>query len=125
LLEGLADHLGEEQLYIYGDSGYPLKRHLITPHQGVNLTEQQISYNQIMSKMRVCVEWEFGELYEQFAFLAFKMNQKLLLQPVNKYFVVACILKNCQTCLYGCQISIYFNVSPPSVERYIKNDPDM
>lgn len=112
----------DEVFYLYGDSGYPLRRFLITPFQGGNLTEDQRQFNFLMSQMRICVEWEFGDLFEQFAFLDFKKNQKIYLQPLAKYMLVACILKNCKTCLHGNQTSMYFGIQPPNLESYIKND---
>lgn len=121
VLEHLSDRIGAENLYLYGDSGYPLRRHLITPHIGRNLTEEQQAFNTTMSKMRICVEWEFGELYENFAFLSYKKNQKLFLQPLGKYYIVSTILKNCMTCLYGCNTSTYFNCNPPTLEQYLEN----
>lgn len=122
LLQRLEDHLNAPDLYIYGDSGYPLKRHLITPYIGSNLTDEQREFNTTMSKLRICVEWEFGELFEQFAFLRYKFNQKIFLQPLKKYMFVSTILKNCQTCLYGSQTSIYFNIFPPTLESYLHNE---
>lgn len=114
--------IGADKLYLYGDSGYPLKGKLITPHLGANFTPEKKLFNETMSKLRICVEWEFGELFEQFAFLGYKNNQKINLQPVGKYMIVATILKNCQACLYGNQTSIYFNVDPPSLEGYLQNN---
>jgi hypothetical protein len=42
--------------------------------------------------------WENSTI---FAFLDFKKNLKVLLQPVAKYYIVASLLINCHTCLYG------------------------
>lgn len=63
------------------------------------------------------VEWGFGKICQTFAFLDFKKNLKLLLQPIGRYYLVAAILINCHTCLYGSQTSIYFDLDPPSIER--------
>lgn len=119
LLEKLENHVGAQNYYLYGDCGYPMRRLIITPYQGINLNEEQKSFNYVMSQMRICVEWEFGELFEQFAYLDYKKNQKIYLQPLAKYMYVAALLKNCQTCLYGSQTSMYFNVAPPTLEMYL------
>lgn len=121
VVEKLRDQIGADNLYLYGDSGYSLKRLLITPHQGNNLTPAQVAFNEQMGKLRIAVEWEFGELFQQFSFLTFKYNQKLYLQPLAKYIKVSVILKNCQTCLYGSQTSAYYDVEPPSLEEYVTN----
>jgi hypothetical protein len=117
--------MGARDFVLYGDKGYPLLRHLITPYQGNNITADQRRFNFLMSQMRICVEWEFGELFEQFAFVDFKKNQKIFLQPLAKYIVVATILKNCKTCMYGSQTSQYFNCAPPTLENYVQNNRNM
>lgn len=104
---------------IYGDPAYPLRNYLLCPYRGANLTEQQMLFNQSMSSVRECVEWEFGKLLSLFAFLDFRKNLKVLLQPVAKYYIVGAILTNCHHCIYGSQTSKYFNLSPPTLENYL------
>ena len=45
-----------------------------------------------MSKHSIqkCVEWGFGKICLTFAYLDFKKNLKVLLQPVGKYYLVVC-----------------------------------
>ena len=64
------------------------------------------------------VEWEFGKVVREFAFLDFKKNQKIFLQPVALHYFVAVLLTNAHTCMYGSQTSKYFGLDPPSVEEY-------
>ena len=70
-------------LFIYGDAGYPLRRYLQTPFLG-NLTQQQKYFNEVMSKVRVSVEWLIGEIIKQFIFTDFKKNQKMSLSSIAK-----------------------------------------
>ena len=79
------------------------------------------NFNTQMSKVRVCVEWGFGKICQNFAFLDFKKNQKVLLHPHAKYYALAAILTNCHTCLYGSLTSSYFELSPPLLETYMFN----
>jgi nuclease HARBI1 len=58
-----------------------------------------------MSAVCECVEWGFGKISGNFAFLDFKKNLKLLLQPVGHYYLVGRLLTNVHTCLYGSQTS--------------------
>ena len=67
------------------------------------------------------MEWAFGKIIQFFAYLDFKKNNKILLQPVGKYYLVATILANCHTCLYGSQTSKFVDVSPPELETYLHN----
>lgn len=83
------------------------------------VTRDQQSFNKSMSKVRVSVEWTFGKVVQYFAFLDFKKNLKVLLQPIGMYYVVGAILTNCHTCLYGSTTSRFFNVAPPDLQNYL------
>ena len=48
-----------EVLCIFGDPAYPLKRNLLAPYNGAQLTQEQMDFNSSMSKVRVTVEWMF------------------------------------------------------------------
>ena len=74
-----------EPLCICGDSAYPLRFHLQGPfRRGVQLTQEQLAYNTAMSKLRVAVEWVFGDIKTYFAFLDFKKKLKIGLSAVGK-----------------------------------------
>ena len=110
-----------EPYIIYGDPAYGVSRHILAPFQGARLTPQQQEFNRAMSKVRVSVEWAFGKIMQHFAYMDFKKNQKVLLQPVGKYYLVAALLTNCHTCLYGSLTTTFFGVIPPSLETYLSN----
>ena len=48
-------------------------------------------------------------------------NFKVLLQPVGKLYIVAALLVNCHTCLYGSQTGQFFDLDPPELETYLSN----
>jgi hypothetical protein len=104
---------------IYGDQAYPIRQRLLSPYKGNNLTVAQAAFNRNMSSCRQCVEWGFGDIVNNFSFLDFKKNLKLLLQPVGKYYIVGALLTNCRACLYKNQTSLYFGVDPPILENYL------
>ena len=103
---------------VYGDPAYVMRDHIYCPFQGAYLTEEEKAFNSSMSKARICVEWGFGKVVQEFAFLDFKKNLKLQLQPVGKYYAVGVLLTNAHTCLYGSLTSRFFNIEPPSLESY-------
>ncbi|KAF0696435.1 DDE Tnp4 domain-containing protein [Aphis craccivora] len=72
-----------------------------------------------MSSVRQAVEWGFGKILTEFAFLDLKKNQKIHLQEVGKMYKVGVLSTNCHTCLYGSQGSNYFNILPPTLEQYL------
>ena len=45
----------------------------------------------IMSEVQVFVEWGFGKIIQYFAYLDFRKNLKVLLQPVAKYYAVGAL----------------------------------
>lgn len=104
--------------YLYGDSGYPLLKCLIVPFKG-NLSLKEKRANKKMSRLRVAVEWRFCKIIQLFPFFDFKKNQKLNKQEVAKYYKVTTILTNCHTCLYGSQVSHYFECETPTLEEYL------
>ena len=108
------------QFCLYGDEGYPLVQQLIRPFSNHNLTEQQQMFNTKMSKIRQCVEWSFGKITTQFAFVDLKKNQKLFLQPIGQYYIVAALLTNAHTCFYGSTTSRYFDIESLDIMEYFQ-----
>ena len=106
---------------IYGDPAYGISRNIPAPFRGSQLSRQQADFNKAMSKVRVSVEWTFGKTCQYFSYIDFKKNQKVLLQPVAKYYLVASLLTNCHTCLYGSLTTTFFGVEPPTLETYLSN----
>lgn len=109
----------QELFYLYGDPAYPLRPALMAPYRGAILDEQQQQFNHQMNRCRQSVEWGFCKIIQNFAFLDYKKNLKLYLQPVGMYYIVGAILTNCHTCLYGSQTGAFFGVQPPNLEEYL------
>lgn len=110
---------GERAFHLYGDQAYRSGTHIISPFKGYTLTPAETECNKIMSKLRISVEWGFGKISQLFAFTEFAENQKIRLQPVGVYYLVAILLTNVHTCLNGSNTSSYFNCEPPSVQQYL------
>ena len=106
-------------LCIYGDPAYPLRIQLQAPFKrNVQLTPIQQEYNKAMSKVRISVEWVFGQIVNYCAFLDFKKNMKIQLSAVGKIYCVCALLTNAHTCLYKSMTSEYFDIDPPMLEQY-------
>lgn len=108
-----------EKYIIYGDPAYPMSELILKPYCSKILTPEQVVFNKSMSSVRQAVEWGFGKVIAEFAFLDFKKNQKLLLQEVSNMYMAGVILSNCHTCLYGSQTASYFSTVPPTLEEYL------
>ena len=107
--------------YLYGDPAYGLNRWVVCPYKGAHLTAAQEEFNRRMSSVREAVEWAFGKVVNLFAFVDYKKNLKLGLQQVGSFYIVAVLLTNCHTCLYGGQISDKFGVAPPTLQDYLQS----
>ena len=117
-LEGLPLDENGEPYVIYGDPAYPIRRQLVMPFKG-NITQEQRNFNASMSSVRESVEWTFGKILAEFAFLDYRKDLKVFLQPVAKYYLIGALLTNCHTFLYGGIVPSYFNLSPPELEEYL------
>ena len=71
-----------------------------------------------MSKVRVTVEWLFGNIQNYFKFIDFKKEMKLCLSPVGKVYVVCALLQSAHTCLYGNEVSAFLGMKPISLQKY-------
>jgi nuclease HARBI1 len=106
-------------MHLYGDPAYPLTSYILSPYKGSQVNNDEAEFNRRMSSVRECVEWGFGKIVSLFAFVDFKKNQKIFLQPIGRMYVVAALLTNCHTCIYGSQTSMFFNCPPPTLENYL------
>ncbi len=104
LLEKLQQHSYSptgEVLCLFGDSAYPHRVYFQRPFLGrgvLALNEQE--FNRSMSRVRVAVEWVFGDIVNYFKFVDFKKNLKIGLSTVGKFYVVSALLRNALTCTY-------------------------
>lgn len=110
----------DRKYVLYGDAVYPIRELVLKPYLTVNIMPLQETFNKSMGKLRTAVEWSFGKIINEFAFLVFKKNQKLLLQDLSSMYKCAALLSNCHSCLYGNQTSSYFGLMPVSLEEYLR-----
>ena len=103
---------------IYGDPAYPIRPQLLSPFPRANITPDQLAWNQTMSRVRVSVEWVFGDIVNFFKFIDFKKNLKVGLSPVGKMYLVCALLQNARTTLYGNLTGGTFDVDAPVITDY-------
>ena len=127
-MSGLLDQLERHSfsqdgqlLCIYGDPAYPQRVHLQHPiiRRGP-LTNEEQAFNSSMCKVRVAVEWVFGDVINYFKFVDYKKDLKIGMSAVGKIYIVCALLRNAMTCLYGSSTANYFDVQPPSINEYLR-----
>ena len=111
--------LNNEYYVVYGDQGYVMEPCVIVPFCRIGARSHERRFNRAMSKVRISVEWGFGEVARYFAFCAYPYDLKLDKQPVATYWRVAALLYNCRSCLYGNQSNRYYGVETPDLEDYL------
>lgn len=104
----------------YADAGYAVAPGLMRPYPDGAVNIAHKAFNDILTSVRVCVEWEFGDVVVNWASVNYVPGQKILSgsRPGQQY-IVAALLSNCQNCLRGSQTSKYFNCDPPNLEEYL------
>jgi hypothetical protein len=102
---------------LYGDSAYTQTTRLFKPYVLPSNPDEK-SMNVTMSRSRIRVEWCFQRVLRDWAFIDFKKNQKMLLQPVALYYIVGVLLTNAKTCLHGNSTSKHFDLEPPPLDEY-------
>jgi hypothetical protein len=92
--------------------------HLLSKHT-VDTTREERYENGIMTKIQIGNEWAYGITENLFKLLKWSYGLRLRQNPEHAhYYIVATILRNAHCCLYGNQISQYFDCRPPTLEQY-------
>jgi hypothetical protein len=119
LFDGVSDM---EKLWLYGDRAYSNSNGVIGAISRIGdrlLTREEREHNVAMSQYRISVEWSFGKVVNLWGHCAFAKGLRVGLQAVGTMYVVAVLLTNVHSCLYGCQVAQYFNTKSPSLEDYL------
>jgi hypothetical protein len=104
---------------LYGDPAYPINDYIFGGYRNAPEGSEQAEFNTRMSKLRICVEWSFGEITKYFKFLNFTESMKVFLYPVAQYYIIAAFFTNIHGIVYGNETGKYFNCDTMSVEEYI------
>jgi hypothetical protein len=109
-----------EPFVCYADAGYAVAPGLMRPFADEMINIEHNAFNQVMSSVRICVEWEFGDIVTHWAHVNYKRSQIIAngSRPGQQY-IVAALLTNCRNCLRPGQTSKYFKCAPPALEKYI------
>lgn len=74
--------MNPKSFVLYGDPAYPHRGLLQRPFGGASLTVGQATFNYQMSRVRQSVEWGFGKVATEFAFLDLKKKSKVVSSAV-------------------------------------------
>jgi hypothetical protein len=123
LRQYLAEHgIGPEgeQMVLYGDEGYPRLGQIQSPFRGRVLPQDQYDFNTRMRRPRLCIEWAFGHIVNNWGFTNYSHNLRCLMSPVGQYYPLAALFSNIQVCLGRNTPSLsYYEMAPPELEEYL------
>lgn len=103
----------------YGDCGFHDNVSILGPYPKTHAMDPiNKLFNQAMASARVSVENAFAKVVNLWAFVDFDKNLHLNAQPIGSYYVVAILLTNAHSCIYGNQVAKAFGVPTPSLEMY-------
>ena len=77
---------------IYKDPAYPKRPQLQEPFGGANLNAGQRAWNEVMSSVRMSVEWLLGNIKNHFKSIDFKKNLKIQLPAIGKLYLVCSLM---------------------------------
>jgi nuclease HARBI1 len=101
----------ERKYKMYGDSAYYEDDYMETGN------------GRGMSACRESIEWRYRDLKQYWKYCDYKHCLQLRKQPVGKIVLVAMILSNAHCCMYGSEITSYFDLAPPEFEHWISQGP--
>eukprot|EP00644_Phytophthora_capsici_P014658 jgi/Phyca11/128795/e_gw1.78.45.1 len=104
---------------IFGDPAYGCTNVFCSPFKGCRVDAPEQAVNAAMSKVRVTVEWSYGEITRYFSYLDFKRHQQSGQTPVATLYKIGVLFTNCITIARGKNNnSKYFNCRPPTFDEY-------
>ncbi|ETV84156.1 hypothetical protein H257_03442 [Aphanomyces astaci] len=120
LESGIAADTRFRGFVIYGDPAYGYSDQLASPFGGARLTAALREVNKSMSRVRISVEWSFGQVLQYWPIVDFKKKLRIGNSPIAKMYKVAVLLTNCITCDRGRNTnSAYIGLPPPTLEEYL------
>lgn len=101
----------------YGNPAYGCSKFVCCPFGNRASDPMKSAVNARMNAVRESVEWDFGQIKVLWLFVKWDKKMRTRQAPVGKIFFTSVLQTNVHTCLqaHGDQISIYFDLSPPTL----------
>lgn len=112
-----AGHANLPLLKMYADGIYALST-VMGRNFRAPFAPGQAEANALMATLRGEIEHMFAKVSMLFAQVHNHFNNKIFASPVGTQYIVAHILTNAHSCLYGNQTADYFNLETPGLDEY-------
>lgn len=111
---------------IYADSAFEGSIICHRPHARNRATEHETRENFIWCKLRVSVEWVFGEIEQMFPYITctnvLKVANNKRDYGIARLFEALVLMRNIHVCVRGSNASRYFGIRPPTLVEYLRRD---
>jgi len=108
------------QMVVYGDEGYGQSDEIKAPFRGNILTAEQNLRNESMRRPRLCAEWSFGFMSNNFGLINYYQKLRVGLSPIGLYFPVAALFCNLLRCFgRGSTTLSYYQMAAPTPQEYL------
>lgn len=111
----------QQQFVLYGDNIYVVRSHIRRPHRDLHLTPLQALQNQVMTKMRIAIEWAFNKVKTLWKYVKTlrlcRVGSKGI--RIGQVFQVCVLLTNMHSCLSENLTASYFDHQCPSLATYM------
>ncbi|KAF0731276.1 hypothetical protein Ae201684P_011837 [Aphanomyces euteiches] len=123
---GLKDVLEANAVFhkkiVYGDPAYGCTNVFCCPFKGCRIDIPKKELNKAMSSVRVSVEWAYGQITRNFAYLDFKREQRAAITPIATLYKMGVLFTNCVTIANGSNTnSNYCRCAPPTFQEYFQS----
>lgn len=117
--------IDNRQYYLFGDSAFIMRPWCQVAFNRTIATPEQKVFNTKMSRARVCVEWSYKDVKQQFTKTDFARSFMLRKAPVALEYKMSVLLWNLKVCFHGGgQTGMFFKHSPPTIEQYLSTIND-
>ena len=104
---------------LYADTAYPQSPYLFGGFRNAPVGGAPAAWNTEMWRMRVPIEWNFGDILETWRWLDFRISMKIFQCPVAKYYVIGAFLCNLRSLFHKNETCIYFDAEPMELDSYL------
>ena len=104
---------------LYGDLAYAQNIYVFGGYNAPAPDSPEAVFNQVMSSVRISVEWGFSNVLQRWQHPDFQRAMKLFRTPIAQQYINCVFLNNIFNTVYGCSTSEYFECEMMTVESYL------
>ena len=106
---------------VYGDAAFALTQYVLVGYKrSAGRTAAQREFTSKMNALRTSAEWGFAIVLNTYRWLWKWVDKSVWRGPIQHSWISATLITNCRCCLYGNQITSFFDCKPPTLRTYLE-----